>query len=71
MFLKNVFTQCLTAFFEDDARNKKQNPKFFLGGGGGEGSGDMGSAADIISVQAAVPFMYLANQVKINAFVAL
>ena len=24
MFLKNVFTQFLTAFFEDDARNKKQ-----------------------------------------------
>ena len=31
----------------------------------------MGSAADIISVQAAVPFMYFANQVKINAFIAL
>ena len=46
MFLKNVFTQCLTAFFEDDARNKKQNPKFFLGGGGGgDGSVDMGSCS--------------------------
>ena len=41
MFLKNVFTQCLTAFFEDDARNKKQNPKFFLGGGG-EGGWECG-----------------------------
>ena len=35
------------------------------------GSGDMGSAADIISVQAAIPFMYLANQVKINVFFVL
>ena len=52
-------------------KKKKRNLIFFGGGGGGGGSGDMGSAADIISVQAAVPFMYLANQVKINAFVAL
>ena len=29
MFLKNVFTQFLIAFFEDDARNKKQKPNFF------------------------------------------
>ena len=53
---------------------KNRNLIFFLAGGGGGGlggSGDMGSAADIISVQAAIPFMYLANQVKINAFVAL
>ena len=70
MFLKNVFMQFLIAFFEDDARNKKQKPKYFFLGGGG-GSGDMGSSADTISVQAAIPFMYLANQVKINAFVAL
>ena len=69
-----MLTQFLIAFFEDDARNKKQKPKFFFSGGGGGGlgrSGDMGSAADIISMQAAIPFMYLANQVKINAFVAL
>ena len=53
---------------------KNRNLNFFLAGVGGGGlgrSGDMGSAADIISMQAAIPFMYLANQVKINAFVAL
>ena len=34
MLLKNVFTQFFIAFFEDDARNKKQKPKFFFRGRG-------------------------------------
>ena len=47
---------------------KNRNLKFFVWGGR---DFLQYTAADIVSVQAAISFMYLANQVKINVFFVL
>ena len=78
MFLKNVFKQffiakhfcCNYITLQDEARNKKQKPKLGGGRGGIWHANDLRyTAGDFVSVQAAISFMYLANQVKINVFI--